>query len=180
MQQAVERRTSLAVAVLTILVVVLLGPAAVQGALPAMGRIAVEVDVEPHPEQPRTFVCTAKIIDLESGEVISAPRVTFLAGSPASVQSAVAAEDEAGNGVEALFQMEVAVTEDLTTARYSSRLLLGEKVVNEQVFRFRLPARPAPEAAAAAVLHGDELPVTLSLRNGEVRAGQARLGRPEL
>lgn len=142
--KAVERRWMLVFALLGILAS--LTPSLVLGAAPAMDRVTVEVNVEPKPEPPSAFVCTAKIVDLESGEVLSAPRVIFLAGSPATVQTSLAAKDGAGNDVKALFEMEVAVTEDMTTASYSSRILLGEEVVNEQAFRFRLPV---PEAVAS-------------------------------
>ena len=74
---AVERRASVPAVALATLLVAWLVPAALQAALPAMERIAVEVDVEPHPETPRAFVCTARIVDRSSGELISAPRVTF-------------------------------------------------------------------------------------------------------
>lgn len=167
--QAVERRWTLAAALLGILVT--LSPTAVLASAPAVDRITVEVDCQPDAQTPRAFVCRAKVVDLESNEVLAAPKVTFLAGSPATVQTGITVKDDAGNDALATFKMEVAVTDDMTMASYSSRMLLGEEVLNEQTFRFRLPAEPSPEVKVSKVEvpAAGEDPVTLSLRNGKVR-----------
>lgn len=146
--KAVERRWTLLAAVFGILFT--LSPTFVQAAAPAVDRITAEVDCEPDAVTPRAFVCTAKVVDLDSEEVISAPRVKFLAGTSATVQTGLVIKDDAGNDVEALFKMEVEVSDDMTAASYSSRILRGEEVMNEQVIRFRLPSAPAPASPASS------------------------------
>jgi len=100
------------------------------------GAFAVTIEVAPVDDQDGVYTCTGEISDLESGEVVSQPTITFNAGQPASMQSGVMASD----GRSSLHQVKITVSVDGEgrTASYSAEITRAGKVVSSQKASIRL------------------------------------------
>ena len=55
--------------------------------LPDMSRLSAAVKIEPAPDRPGVFLCTMRLADLASGEVLSEPQVLFRQGEKATARS---------------------------------------------------------------------------------------------
>jgi hypothetical protein len=69
---------------LALLILLVLAPA--YGMASDARVFALEIDMAPGP-QAGTYTCEAEVKNLESGETLSAPRITFGAGAPATAKS---------------------------------------------------------------------------------------------
>ncbi len=96
---------------------------------PKLERIGLELDVQPAKSPANAYVATAIIRDLDSGEVVSAPRVTFPKGEEAKVRSGV----EPGADI----LLTVLVNNEGNQAVYTCEVRRGDKVVSSQRATFR-------------------------------------------
>lgn len=107
--------------------------------LAASGRIGIEVEVEPVPpgvagEVADLYVVSVYLRDLESGEILSAPRITFRKGEEAIVRSAI---PEPG-GDRSLVEMRFLIAEDGSRLTYSWTVTRGGKIVSSHAAEFNL------------------------------------------
>ena len=122
------------------------------GASHATERFDVEIEVVP--AQPSgAYECRAKIVDLHSGEVLAAPRLVFLRGTEASVESQFPVDEGVG-----LLRLQVEVDEKGESATYASQITVGEKVLQRQKVSFRLSG----EAPAM------KTPISMSLKDADL------------
>ena len=89
-------------------------------------HIGVEISARAHPNDPAIFVVSAMVTDLDSGELISAPRITAQRGREASARTSFVSP----SGESAALEMKFLVAQDGTDVSYSWRLLRDGKVVS--------------------------------------------------
>jgi hypothetical protein len=102
-------------------------------------RIGIEVDVKPAPpkvagESQDFYVVSVYLRDLESGEIISAPRITFRKGEEATVRSGIPEPD----GGTSLVEMKFLIADDGSRLSYSWTVTSGGKVVSSNTAEFEL------------------------------------------
>lgn len=91
--------------------------------------LSIDFSLEPT-EKAGTYQASVLISDAASGEVLSAPRLTFRAGDPATASTRMPSGD--------LVEFEVTVSGDGSEASYSARLVRDEKQLNLQKGKIRL------------------------------------------
>ncbi len=91
-----------------------------------------EVSIAPDPDGQGIWNCEARLRDLGSGELLSAPRIVFAAGEEASVQS--------GLSPETVWELRVEVTDDGSEVKLSSRVTSGDQVLSDTTGRVNLTA----------------------------------------
>jgi hypothetical protein len=96
---------------------------------PKLERIGLELDVQPAKSPADAYVATAVIKDLDSGDVVSAPRVTLRKGEEAKVRSGV----EPGADI----SLTVLVNNEEDQGIYSCEVRRGGKVISSQRATFR-------------------------------------------
>lgn len=99
------------------------------------GGISTQVSIFPG-EDPGVMVCEATVSNIETGEVLTQPRVTFKPGQPAKLRSGGRLSDESKDEFYVL--LEVSVGEAGDTANYTSTVSIGGEVVSKQVASFKL------------------------------------------
>lgn len=90
-------------------------------------HIGVEISARTSERDPRVFVIRAKVTDLDSGELISAPRIVTRRGKEASART----EFVMPGGEPTALEMNFLVSEDGKNISYSWRLLRDGTVVSE-------------------------------------------------
>jgi len=105
----------------------------------AVKHIGIEMEVDPPPpemaaDHPGTFVVSAYVRDLDTGEVISAPRILIRKGEEATVNSSI---PEPG-GTVSLFEMKVLISEDEKHVSYSWTITSNGTVVASHSAEFKL------------------------------------------
>jgi hypothetical protein len=90
-------------------------------------HIGVEISARAQPNDSSIFVIGAMVTDLDSGELISAPRVTTRRGKEASART----EFVSPSGEPSALEMSFLVSEDGKNISYSWRLLRDGKVLSE-------------------------------------------------
>jgi len=97
-------------------------------------HIGVEIKGVPVADQNGIYVITAVVTDLDTGEVISAPRVTAMQGSEANLRTGVVAP----SGTPTQLEMGFLVSEDGKSISYSWTLTSNGKVVSSHKAEFGL------------------------------------------
>ena len=101
-------------------------------AIRAVEHLGIDVSAKPAP--PDQYVISVVVIDLDSGQVIAAPRITTVKGREATVRSSFIAP----SGERAQFEMRVEIAEDASGVRYSWTLTTDGKVVSSHKAEFEL------------------------------------------
>ena len=109
-----------------------------QRALAAIGfveHIGVEISAKPAPsDYPDQYVISVVVTDLDTGQVIGAPRITTAKGQEAKVRSSFIAP----SGEPSEFEMQVKVAEDGSGVSYSWTMTTDGKVVSSHTADFEL------------------------------------------
>ena len=90
-------------------------------------HLGVEISARTHPNDPNILVISAHVTDLDSGELVSAPRITTQRGKEASART----EFLTPGGEPTALEMKFLVSEDGKNISYSWSLLREGKVVGE-------------------------------------------------
>jgi hypothetical protein len=103
------------------------------------GKIGIELDVEPAPTKlaggrPGMYVASAFIRDLDTMEVISAPRITVRKGDEATIRSSIPRAD----GEPWLLEMKLLIADDRSKVSYSWTITQGSEIVSSQSAEFGL------------------------------------------
>lgn len=99
------------------------------------GRISTEISVFPSDDLP-VMICEATVSNIETGEILTQPRVSFEPGQPAKLRSGGRLSDDPKD--EYLVLLEVSVGEASDTATYTSTVSVGGEVVSNQMASFKL------------------------------------------
>jgi hypothetical protein len=100
----------------------------------AVEHVGIDVDAAPAPNHPGQYVVTVNVTDLDTGQIISAPRIPIVAGQKAKVRSDFTAPS--GNPTE--FEMSVLISEGGKAISYSWRLTRDDEVLSEHKAEFEL------------------------------------------
>jgi hypothetical protein len=96
-------------------------------------HIGVQISARAQPDDPDLFVIGAKVTDLDSGELVSAPRIVTRRGKKASANT----EFLTPRGEPTTLEMQFLVSADGKEISYSWRLLRDGKVVSEHIAEIR-------------------------------------------
>ncbi len=99
-----------------------------------VAHIGVDVKTEPAPGHPDQYIIKVIVADLDSGEVLSAPRVVTLRGGEAKIRSGF----KAPNGDDSTFNMRFLISEDGKTVSYSWTMTTADTVVASNSAEFSL------------------------------------------
>jgi len=108
-----------------------------QGSVPVQPVEHIGVDIKATPAPPENsdqYVITVFVTNLDTGDIISAPRITTRAGEEATIRSSFAAPS--GNPTE--FEVKVMVQENGGGVSYSWRMTSGGKVIASHTAEFEL------------------------------------------
>jgi hypothetical protein len=97
-------------------------------------HIGVEISARTHPDDPAIFIIEAMVKDLDSGQLISAPRITAQRGKEASARTGLVSP----SGEPSALEMKFLVSEDGKNVSYSWRLLRNGTVLSEHKAELRL------------------------------------------
>lgn len=97
-------------------------------------HVGVEINASPDAKKPGNYVITVIVTDLDSGGVLSAPRVVTRKGEEARVSTMVTAPD----ADQATLKMRILVAEDGTGVSYSWTLVTADTVVASHSAEFTL------------------------------------------
>ena len=97
-------------------------------------HIGVEIEAKPVQDDSPLYVIQAQVTDLDSGELLSAPRIRALRGDEAMVQTSFVAP----SGNPTMIEMKFFVSEDGSRVTYSWTLTSDGKVVNSHKAEFSL------------------------------------------
>jgi hypothetical protein len=105
----------------------------------AVKHIGIEMEVDPPPpemaaDHPDLFVVSTYVRDLDTGEVISAPRILVRKGEEATVSSTIPGPE----GAVSLFKMKILVSEDENNVSYSWTITSSGTVVASNSAEFKL------------------------------------------
>jgi hypothetical protein len=92
------------------------------------------VDAAPAPGFPDQYLITVIVTDLDTGQIISAPKITTRAGQEATLQSTFAAP----SGKPTQFEMSLTISEGGEAISYSWRLVSEGHVLSEHKAAFEL------------------------------------------
>jgi hypothetical protein len=110
-------------------------PQRVLASISVVERVGVDVEAAPAPsEYPGRYLVTVIVTDLDSGQVISAPKITARTGEEATVRSAFTAP----SGDPAEFKLSLMISNGGKAVRYSWRLVSEGKVLSEHRAEFKL------------------------------------------
>ena len=109
-----------------------------QRALAAIGfveHIGVDISAKPAPsDHPDQYLISVVVTDLDTGQVIGAPRINTAKGQEANVRSSFIAP----SGEPSEFEMQVKVAEDGSGVSYSWTMTTDGKVVSSHTADFEL------------------------------------------
>jgi len=109
-----------------------------QRALAAIGsveHIGIDISAKPAPsDDPDQYVIRVVVTDLDTGQVMSAPRISAPTGEEATVRSSFIAP----GGELTEFEMRVEIAEDASGVSYSWTMTTGGKVVSSHTAEFEL------------------------------------------
>ena len=109
-----------------------------QRALAAIGfveHIGIEISATPVPsDHPDQYVISVVVTDLDTGQVISAPRISTPKGQETTARSSFIAP----NGEPSEFEMRVEIAEDASGVSYSWTMTTDGKVVSSHTADFEL------------------------------------------
>jgi hypothetical protein len=111
-----------------------LNPPRVLASIGVIERIGVEVSCEPAPEQPGVYVIRAKVIDLDTGRILSNPLVLTRAGNEARIRSGLMMP----SGEQSRLHMSFLISDDGKGISYSWKLTARDKVVSSHSAEFQL------------------------------------------
>jgi hypothetical protein len=111
-----------------------LRPQRVLASIGAVEHITFEVSCRPVPDKPGMYVIRAKVLDLDTGRVISNPQVFTMAGSEAKVRTGM----RMPSGELTELHMSFLVSEDGMKIRYSWQLTSKDKVLSSHTADFEL------------------------------------------
>ena len=102
-------------------------------------RVGIEVEVGPPPPQyagdyPNHHIVSVYLTDLDTGKVISAPRISVRKGEEGTVRASIPVP----NGEHSAFEMKIAIAEDGNHVSYSWRITRDDKVVSSHKAKFEL------------------------------------------
>ena len=109
-------------------------PQRVLASIGVVEHLGIEVEASPVPEVAGQYVVTVSVTDLDTKQVISAPKITARAGEEATVRSSFTAP----SGSAAEFTMSLMISARGKTVRYSWRLVGEGKVLSEHTAEFEL------------------------------------------
>lgn len=109
-------------------------PQRVFASLRVVEYVAIGVDAAPAPDHPGQYVVSVTVTDLDTREVISAPRITARAGEEATVRAGFTAP----SGDPSEFEMSLMISEDGKSIHYSWRVVSDGKVTSEHKAEFEL------------------------------------------
>jgi hypothetical protein len=109
-------------------------PQRVLASIKVVEHVAIGVNATPAPDHPDQYVVTVTVTDLDTGEIISAPRITTRAGEEASVRSGFTAP----SGDPSEFEMSLMISEGGKSVHYSWRVVSEGKVLSQHTAEFEL------------------------------------------
>lgn len=109
-------------------------PQRVLAVIGVVERVAIGVNAAPVPDHPDQYAVTVTVTDLDTKQIISAPRITAMAGRQATVRS----DFTAPGGSPAEFTMSLMIADSGKAVQYSWRLVSEGKVLSEHTAEFDL------------------------------------------
>jgi hypothetical protein len=104
-----------------------------------VNRVGIEVEVGPPPPQyagdyPDHHIVSVYLRDLDTGKVISAPRISVRKGEEGTVRASIPVP----NGEHSAFEMKITIAEDGNHVSYSWTITRDDKVVSSHQAKFEL------------------------------------------
>ena len=112
-----------------------LRPQRALAAISSVEHIGIDISAKPAPsDDPDQYVIRVVVTDLDTGQVMSAPRISAPTGEEATVRSSFIAP----GGELTEFEMRVEIAEDASGVSYSWTMTTGGKVVSSHTAEFEL------------------------------------------
>ena len=107
-------------------------PLRVLASFDVVEHVGIDVDAAPAPGHPAQYVVTVIITDLDTAQIIGAPKITARAGEEATVRSGFTSPNDRPTQ----FEMRLLISKDGKAVDYSWRLVRDGKVVSKHSAEF--------------------------------------------